>query len=186
MTLRLKNISKVAKIFGVKGIGNFADNKAIRSNPQIIQLLLAKQEKKARKNKKQSNLERNYYQKLLEKSNQVKADRIHDLERIKAIKSRYKSKEEAINNTETVEAPIEDLIELKESYDNYYLESKDKYYHITITKNLFGSYSLIRSWGGLGSKLGNYKISFYDRLELAQDAVKLIIKQRVSKGYKVL
>lgn len=49
MTLRLKNISKVAKIFGVKGIGNFADNKAIRSNPQIITITPCKAGKEGKK-----------------------------------------------------------------------------------------------------------------------------------------
>lgn len=218
MALRLKN-SDIAKIFGVTSVGSFANNEAIKNNPQIIQLLLAKQERrKAYKSKKQLRFERNYYQKLLMRSEQIKADRAKGLEKINTLGktksellkiSTAQSKEllesnvtrdtkqkihnnDSTTTTETLAtSSVGDLKktkDVKENYNDAYLESESKgrYYHISIARNLFGEYSLIRSWGSLSGRLGNYKIVFYDTLEMAQQTLKAMTKQIVARGYKVL
>ena len=54
MTLRLKNTSEIAKVFGITSIGAFANNEAIKNNPEIIRLLLAKKARKIPQKSKRS------------------------------------------------------------------------------------------------------------------------------------
>jgi len=51
--------------------------------------------------------------------------------------------------------------------------------------NLFGSTSVICSWGGTGSKRGGYKIIFCDNELDVENTLQVIRKRRKARGYRL-
>lgn len=186
MTLRLRNTSEVAKIFGITSVGSFANNTALKNNPEIIKLLITKQARRKSK-KKYTKTSQDYYKKLLAKSEQIRAERSEVTTSVEPVKINRISEEKNANpkiSAHTVE--VLDSQEFGEELPNLYWESENnRYYHASVEQNLFGSYSLIKSWGGTNNKLGNYKTTFFDSLEEAVKAIKVVIKQRQYKRYKL-
>ena len=183
MTLRLKNTSEIAKVFGITSIGAFANNEAIKNNPEIIRLLLAK---KARKQttKKSSAFEKNYYQKLLARSEAIKAERSSTEPTKKALSLQIEKNRG--QRTFVAAAQISELAPIINALPELYWQSeKGRYYRAIVERNLFGSYSLIKLWGGISNRFGNYQIKFYDNLDDVLDAITLLMKERRYKKYRL-
>jgi predicted DNA-binding WGR domain protein len=62
--------------------------------------------------------------------------------------------------------------------------NKKRYYCLSLQTNLFGEISLIRYWGRLGSKRGQYKTDLYLNDQMARTAMQALIRQKLSKGYQ--
>ena len=74
---------------------------------------------------------------------------------------------------------------LKNKATSYNWRKDNKYYKIQLQLNLFGSTSIICSWGSLSSNLGNYKIIICDMEQEVNSILKHIIKVRKSRGYNI-
>jgi predicted DNA-binding WGR domain protein len=72
--------------------------------------------------------------------------------------------------------------------DMIYLERHDatlnmaRYYRLTVEKNLFGEFSLVRTWGRIG-KRSQEKIELHITEQDAQVAVARKVQQKQRKGY---
>ena len=210
MALRLKNTSQIAKIFGVTAVGAFANNAAIKNNPQIIQLLLNKQANRKPK-RKYSSFEKSYYKRLIESSEKIKAERqgvvVKRATALTADVINDNTKESIVAGPDIVNVSqenksqnankIDDQIAAQNHADkkskaieqlpNLYWESSvGTYYHVSVERNLFGSYSLIKSWGGIKNKLGGHKITFHETLESINQEIKAVSKERAHKKYNLI
>jgi predicted DNA-binding WGR domain protein len=72
--------------------------------------------------------------------------------------------------------------------DMIYLERHDatlnmaRYYRLTVEKNLFGEFSLVRTWGRIG-KRSQEKIELHITEQDAQVAMARKVQQKQRKGY---
>jgi predicted DNA-binding WGR domain protein len=72
--------------------------------------------------------------------------------------------------------------------DMIYLERHDatlnmaRYYRLTVEKNLFGEFSLVRTWGRIG-KRSQEKIELHITEHAAQVAMARKVQQKQRKGY---
>lgn len=64
--------------------------------------------------------------------------------------------------------------------------SKYRYYTVRLQKNLFGEWTLIKSWGGLKNRLGNYSILTCSSLDEALRDVQNTNEVRSKRGYEVV
>lgn len=65
-------------------------------------------------------------------------------------------------------------------------QSKYRYYTIHLQKNLFDEWTLIKSWGGLKNRLGNYSILTCSSLDEALKWVEEMDRLRGKRGYGVV
>jgi predicted DNA-binding WGR domain protein len=69
-----------------------------------------------------------------------------------------------------------------------YLERRDiarnmaRYYCLTVERNLFGEFSLVRTWGRIGHH-GRQKIELYNTLDAAQASLHWKVRQKHRRGY---
>jgi predicted DNA-binding WGR domain protein len=69
-----------------------------------------------------------------------------------------------------------------------YLERRDiarnmaRYYCLTVERNLFGEFSLVRTWGRIGCH-GRQKIEIYNTLDAAQAALHRQAGKKYRRGY---
>lgn len=61
-------------------------------------------------------------------------------------------------------------------------ENKFRFYAVCITPTLFGSWSLIRQWGRIGST-GSKMEEWFDSEKFASEAGEKILNQKIRKGY---
>jgi predicted DNA-binding WGR domain protein len=61
--------------------------------------------------------------------------------------------------------------------------SPNRYYIISVQGNLFGEPTVIKSWGGLKSRLGNYAIETFNSLKDALKAIDKLSEVRQKRGY---
>jgi predicted DNA-binding WGR domain protein len=70
-----------------------------------------------------------------------------------------------------------------------YLERRDpkknlyRFYRLSLEKNLFGEWSLMREWGRLGYS-GHEKLDLYDTLDAAQEALSKKLQEKRRRGYQ--
>ena len=164
MALRLKNISEVKRIFGLTSVGAFANNNAIKNNPQLIALLLNKQERIRAKKASYQTLN---FKKVAEEN------KVKDTEQ----------------NTATVVPMLLNTKELdkrKNEFMNIYWQStpKARYYSIHLQPTLFGEWSVTRSWGSIYNHLGKCKTMFYSSIDEAKAEIAKLQRQREYMGYK--
>jgi len=60
-----------------------------------------------------------------------------------------------------------------------------KYYKLFLQQNLFGGRDIIRCWGQVGTKLGDYKIIPNNTKEELENIIPSIFKRRKYRGYDV-
>lgn len=63
-------------------------------------------------------------------------------------------------------------------------QSESRYYTAEILQDLFGEWSLRASWGGLGSRRGNCKVTYMPDYLSAIAAMNQIAKRRQVRGYQ--
>lgn len=59
-----------------------------------------------------------------------------------------------------------------------------RYYQADIMQDLFGTWLIKRSWGGLGSRLGNSKIVAARDYDHAMQLLDGVAKERQQRGYR--
>jgi len=169
MTLRIKNTSDIQNLFGLTGgYGAFANNSAIKNNPELIKLLLEKRNRVAQL-------------KINQQRKQFKPNHAQKPTDNETIRTPIKQSDSLPQNVTIVtEANI------KKVPDAIYLYSKlnKRYYNIYCQANLLGGWSIIRSWGAINSHLGNYKIVLFDSLEEVNTYIADIIKKKKYTGYE--
>lgn len=68
----------------------------------------------------------------------------------------------------------------------YNFENEERYYKARVQKDLFGNWSLLKSYGGKKNNLGQQRIKSCDSYEDAMKKLKQIMKVRKSHGYKIV
>ena len=74
--------------------------------------------------------------------------------------------------------------------DTTYFEKHDdsknqhRFYAMSIDRNLFGGWSVIRRWGRIGSRRGRQKIDLYDDLESARRALEKKEHEKLRRDYQ--
>ena len=63
-------------------------------------------------------------------------------------------------------------------------KNQHRFYVLSIDRNLFGGWSLIRRWGRIGSRRGRQKIDLYDDLESAQGLFQKKEREKLRRGYR--
>lgn len=61
-----------------------------------------------------------------------------------------------------------------------------RYYKVYLAKDLLDTWVLTCVWGGINSRLGNYKKIAYASLEEAFEFIELLMKKRIKRGYKLI
>jgi predicted DNA-binding WGR domain protein len=70
-----------------------------------------------------------------------------------------------------------------------YLERHDpaknlyRFYRLSLEKNLFGEWSLMREWGRIG-QASQVRIALYDTLQAAQNAYARKLREKRKRGYQ--
>lgn len=64
-------------------------------------------------------------------------------------------------------------------------KNQHRFYALHIMPDLFGNWSLVRSWGRIGTS-GSSRTDSFDSEEAAQDKLKALQRQKVRKGYQLL
>ena len=59
-----------------------------------------------------------------------------------------------------------------------------RFYAMSIDRNLFGGWSLVRRWGRIGNRGGRQKIDLYDTLETAQGLFDKKEREKLRRGYR--
>lgn len=65
-------------------------------------------------------------------------------------------------------------------------KSEERYYTIRLQRDLFGEWSLIKSWGGLRNKLGSYSIEICETYESAMETIRKTDLKRKKRHYNLL
>jgi predicted DNA-binding WGR domain protein len=60
--------------------------------------------------------------------------------------------------------------------------NQHRFYALQITPNLFGAWSLIRSWGRIGTA-GQQRASWHDTREAAEQALDRLLQAKQRRGY---
>lgn len=181
MTLKFKNTSSAKELFGLTGgFGAFVNNAAIKNNPELLKILATKDSRRSFKKHKIRVATKSNIHNINFRISQSKA---------KKEKTKTPPTQTSINSGTTVfeaikkqeNIPLQKFATFKWRYD-----AKNRYYNIYIQPNLIGGYSLIRSWGSIGTHLGHYKTMLFDSLESLYQELAKFKKQRKYKGYKLL
>lgn len=61
--------------------------------------------------------------------------------------------------------------------------TKDRYYHVSVNRDLFGRWSMVKSWGGRHNRLGGSESVPIDHYEDSLGMVQAIERQRARRGY---
>ena len=61
--------------------------------------------------------------------------------------------------------------------------TKGRYYHAHLVEDLFGEWTLITAWGGLGSRLGGMRSTGVTSYADGQAQIQRIAKRRQQHGY---
>ncbi len=61
--------------------------------------------------------------------------------------------------------------------------TRDRYYHVSVNRDLFGRWSVVKSWGGRHNRLGSSEALAIDHYEDVFEMVVAIEKQRIKRGY---
>lgn len=61
--------------------------------------------------------------------------------------------------------------------------TKDRYYHVSVNKDLFGRWSVVKSWGGRHNRLGSSEALAIEDLNDVNVLLSGIEKQRMKRGY---
>ena len=62
--------------------------------------------------------------------------------------------------------------------------NRQRFYTLQLAPNLFGAWSLIRSWGRLGT-LGQQRTSWHDTQEAAEQACDRLLQAKQRRGYRL-
>jgi predicted DNA-binding WGR domain protein len=62
--------------------------------------------------------------------------------------------------------------------------NRQRFYTLQLAPNLFGEWSLIRSWGRLGTA-GQQRTSWYEDPESAESALQRTLAQKQRRGYRL-
>lgn len=68
----------------------------------------------------------------------------------------------------------------------WYWEKYGRYYRISLQKDLWGKWYLVRNWGGINSNRGGIKIESYDTVQELDDAIAGVFKRRKIRGYQLV
>ena len=71
-------------------------------------------------------------------------------------------------------------------WQNWSWKSEDRYYHLSLTQNLFGEWLIIRRWGGLKNRIHGSKAYYLQNLDEAILQTNQIHKRRISRGYDLI
>lgn len=164
MALRLKNISEIKRIFGLTSVGAFANNNAIKNNPQLIDLLLNKQERIRAKKASYQTLN---FKKVVEEN------KVKDTEQKTAI-------------VVPMPSNVKEFDKRENEFMNIYWQStsKARYYSIHLQPTLFGEWSVTRSWGSIYNHLGKCKTMFFSSIDAAKAEIEKLQRQRKYRGYQ--
>ena len=64
--------------------------------------------------------------------------------------------------------------------------AKARYYHVELVEDLFGDWTLVQCWGGLGSRRGRLRIVWVSSHEDGLERIEMIEKRRVQRGYQAV
>lgn len=59
-----------------------------------------------------------------------------------------------------------------------------RYYQADLVEDLFGGWSVVTAWGGLGSRLGQMRRAWVETREQAETQLEAIAKRRRARGYQ--
>lgn len=65
-------------------------------------------------------------------------------------------------------------------------KGNQRFYKAYLQKDLFNHWTLICVWGGINSRLGNYKQFAFDSFDNAIDMLDKIKERRKDRGYKLV
>ena len=68
----------------------------------------------------------------------------------------------------------------------YWKSNNNRYYKVIIHKDLFNDLIVTCIWGGVGSRLGNYKHQVVNSISEAYEFIKSISHIRERRGYKII
>ena len=164
MALRLKNTSEVKRIFVLTSIGAFANNNAIKNNPQLIALLLNKQERIRAKKASYQTLN---FKKVVEEN------------KVNDTKQKTATVVPMLSNTK-------ELDKREQEFMNIYWQStpKARYYSIHLQPTLFGEWSVTRSWGNTQNHWSKCKTMFFSSIDAAKAEIEKLQRQRKYRGYQ--
>jgi predicted DNA-binding WGR domain protein len=63
-------------------------------------------------------------------------------------------------------------------------EAKARYYQAWLTEDLFGDWTLVTAWGGLGSRRGQARLTAVPSYEDGLARIEEIAKRRRQRGYR--
>ncbi len=72
---------------------------------------------------------------------------------------------------------------MNNNYKYSWTKEKKRYYNIYLDKGLFNDWTITCVWGGVNSRLGNYKLYAFDDIQEAYNMIEHIIKRRLKRGY---
>jgi predicted DNA-binding WGR domain protein len=61
---------------------------------------------------------------------------------------------------------------------------KQRYYSVTLVRDLFGDWTLLQCWGGIGSHLGGQRLVWVESHEAGLKQIAAIGKRRRQHGYR--
>ncbi|WP_317623703.1 WGR domain-containing protein [Allochromatium vinosum] len=61
---------------------------------------------------------------------------------------------------------------------------KQRYYSVALVRDLFGDWTLLQCWGGIGSQLGGQRIVLVESHEAGLKQIAAIGKRRLQHGYR--
>jgi len=64
-------------------------------------------------------------------------------------------------------------------------QSTGRYYEVRLSQDLFHNWILIKSWGGIDSRLGNTHTLVFNSFNEAEQTLTVIHKRRIQRGYQV-
>jgi predicted DNA-binding WGR domain protein len=62
--------------------------------------------------------------------------------------------------------------------------NRQRFYTLQLVPNLFNAYSLIRTWGRLGTQ-GQSRIEWHDTQEAAEQACERLLQAKQRRGYRL-
>ena len=61
---------------------------------------------------------------------------------------------------------------------------KQRYYSVALVRDLFGDWTLLQCWGGIGSQLGGQRVAWVESYEAGLEQIAAIGKRRRQHGYR--
>jgi hypothetical protein len=64
--------------------------------------------------------------------------------------------------------------------------TKARYYQVELIRDLFGDWTLVQCWGGLGSRRGGMRMVWVPSYDAGWKQVERIGKRRITRGYQAV